>query len=356
MPKIVINGRFLTAKPTGVQRMARELVLAIDDVLSQTSAHEEWALYTPEGAADLPLNVIRQHVVGPLTGNLWEQFSLPKAARKACLLNLCNMGPVFHGRSVVTIHDAQVYLSPESYSLFFRSWYRTIQPILASKARRLASVSEFSKRQMLFAGLGSEEKINVIHNGVDHILKVTPDLSVLDTYQLTPKRYFLAFSSPQRHKNTSMLLDAYGALPQKTFPLLLVGGALPEETVLDKGVIHVPGISDEALLALYQEAGLFLFPSMTEGFGLPPGEAWMAGCPVAMAKAGAMPEVYPQAPLMLDPENAQAWTDVMHHMQEDSSYRESLLTHRDATIAGLRWNDAAQSYINMMTELSRSTR
>src|SRR5689334_23372361 len=108
-PRLVINGRFLGQRLTGVQRFASEIVRALDTLLAARPPHRTgWVeLHHPKGCVPpKDLQTIRPRQVGASTGHLWEQAELAMSARHATLLSLGNTGPVLHGRQIVVIHDA----------------------------------------------------------------------------------------------------------------------------------------------------------------------------------------------------------------------------------------------------------
>ena len=165
-----INGRFLAARPSGVQRVAAELVKACDALLA--SAEERplsWTLLKPQDAdRELELRAIDSRVVSGGRWQVWEQLALPWAARSSWLLNLCNTAPALFGANVVMMHDAQVFTAPSSYGRAMRAWYRILQPWLGRTAKHVLTVSEFSRSQLIALGVARPERISVVPNGVDH--------------------------------------------------------------------------------------------------------------------------------------------------------------------------------------------
>src|SRR4051812_40220778 len=109
MASVFINGRFLTQRTTGVQRYAQQTLLALDDLVSESSVScPSFTVLAPRGTATPSLRTIRFREVGPLRGNAWEQLTLPIAARGGLLLSFAPTGPIVKARQLVTIHDAAV--------------------------------------------------------------------------------------------------------------------------------------------------------------------------------------------------------------------------------------------------------
>jgi glycosyltransferase involved in cell wall biosynthesis len=310
MKSIVINGRFLTQATTGVQRCAIQLVSALDRRLAaDQTLRAQWRfrLITPGKGVrtTLPLDHIPTIAAGRLTGHPWEQLELPHYAANQVVLNLCNTGPLA-AQSVVTIYDAAVYAVPTAYSAGFRLWYRTLLPRLGRRALRVVTASNFSRGELSnWAGIPAS-KIDVIPLGSDHMLEPAPDPGVFDRIPVSPGRYLLTVGSKSPHKNVEAVVRAMSQLDGTRLPLVAVGGANPrvfnEPGNLDKNEFHSAGyVTDAELRALYQSATCLVYPSLYEGFGLPPLEAMTCGCPAVVARAASLPEVCGDAVLYCNP-------------------------------------------------------
>jgi len=334
--RIIFNGKFLSAQPTGVHRVAEELLrasvkyLASRPDLAEAIALELWI--PPNGAKKAAELGIPFKIVTPLKGIAWEQLGLPfsagrKSAGRKTVLNLCNVGPVLHSNSLTMIHDAQVYSSPGSYSWPFRLWYRFHQPIAGWRHRRILTVSHFSKEQIVHYGVAPADRIDVIHNGVDHVLSQEPDRRILDRYGLAPRKFVVGLANTQPHKNIGILLRAFASGELDDLTLVLVGGASADGfrangEPIAANVIFAGRVSDEELRALYGDALALCFPSLTEGFGLPPLEAMIAGCPAIVAPNGALPEVCGDAAIYADPHDPSAWVAAVRSLADDEEYRD----------------------------------
>lgn len=346
MTNIYINGRFLMARQSGVQRVARRLVLELDALLSETpDTDNQYFIVCPDGETDLTLRAIAMMHL-PSTGQWFEQVSLPRAAADGLLVNLANTGPLLHKNNIVMMHDAQVWTAPESYSRLFRLWYKTIQPLLGRRAQKILTVSEFSAGHLMQHEVVATSP-TVIHNGVDHILDAPSDPQILDRLDLRPGSYVFAFASPQPHKNTKLLLEV-AAMPNA--PTLVLAGALPDGAAAPDNVTLAGKISDSELRALYERALCFALPSTTEGFGLPAGEAMVCGCPVLAANAGALPEVYAGAAMVLDPHTPAQWFAAIEALSGDPEKRRSLVDKGTRRGETLSWARAATRLHDAITE------
>ncbi|MEJ0069790.1 MAG: hypothetical protein WDO24_14845 [Pseudomonadota bacterium] len=179
---LVINGRFLTQHPTGVQRFAIETVKAIDQLLTEpryAALQDRVRLLTPRHSRALQLSHIETRACGRMRGYGWEQLELPCFSTGAVLLNLCMLGPVALRRQIVVVHDATVAAMPESFSPAFRLAYRTMIPLLCRRAARIVTVSEFSRREIARCYGASADAMVVCSEGADHLAAIAPDPAVL---------------------------------------------------------------------------------------------------------------------------------------------------------------------------------
>lgn len=306
---IYINGRFLAAPNTGVQRVARALVSHLDQRLARASDREDWRLLHPVGAEPLAdLSVIRQAPLPGPPGQLWEQVSLAAATRDGILINLANTAPLAGRRSIVMIHDAQVFDAPASYSRPFRLWYRFMLPRICRRAARVLSVSRHSADRLAANGVVADAgAVSIVPNGVDHIEAVAADPNTLSRRGLGARPFLLAFASAQPHKNTQLLLQIAAAPRLSGFDLALVGDAMPGGAVATGAVKLLGRVSDAELKALYAAAFAFLLPSTTEGFGLPAGEAMLCQAPVIVSGAGALGDVWGGGAMIAAPDRPDAW-------------------------------------------------
>lgn len=339
--RILLNGKFLSAPATGVQRVARELVRALGEDLSDDPGGCRWELLLPSDADEtfVPGGISRRQLKG--RGAAWEQLALARASTGSLLVNLANSAPVLHRRSVVMLHDAQVFDMPGSYPAAFRAWYRFLHPALGRKALRILTVSGFSAERL--AANGIVDDALVIPNGFDHILRVDPSSDALSRYGLAPGGYVIAFASAQGHKNTRLLLDMFATPRADGVMLALVGDTLPSGAVLPGSQTRLLGrVSDKDLRALYTGAAVFLSPSLTEGFGLPAGEAAMCGTAVIAARAGAQAEIWDSAGLCEPPDDPAAWLRRLDSILGDSGRRQKAAAAALGVAIAYTWRSSAR--------------
>jgi glycosyltransferase involved in cell wall biosynthesis len=361
MRPVIINGKFLSAAPTGVHRVAAELANALADLKAENHPGVgglNFSVVAPydgqSGAAHIRLPV---KIIGPLRGIPWEQLTLPLRKGRRLLLNLCNIGPGLSRDAVTMIHDVQVHISPASYARRFRLWYRFIQPLFARRHRHILTVSEFSRQEIARIGLAPLDRITVVHNGVDHMLRVPADATVIDRLTLDRAVYVVALSTTQVHKNIAVLLKAF-ADPALVEVKLVLFGSADGAAFADAGmgippnVIFAGRISDGELRALLEHALCLAFPSTTEGFGLPPLEAMVLGCPAIVAPCGALPEVCGDAAGYASPSDASAWSAEIARMYDDADFRQARVDAGRLHAGKYTWREAALTLSASITRLS----
>lgn len=307
MNTICINGRFLAAPVTGVQRYARELLREMDIILSEGEhEHLAFVLLVPPDAAELPpYKFIRIRRVGRRRGHVWEQLELPHFCEGNLLFTPCGGAPLSYSRHVITIHDAAVWAAPEGYSFAYRTWYRALHGLLARKAKHILTVSEFSKAELTHWAKVAEEKITVTYLGGEHVNRLQADETVFARHGLDRNGYVLAVGSQNPNKNLSSLASAMKFLKDIRCPLVVAGGraggVFGEVVDVEGDIKRIGYVKDEELRALYQHAACFVFPSKYEGFGLPPLEAAFLGCPIVVSGQGSLMEIFEGIALFVDP-------------------------------------------------------
>ncbi len=306
MSDITVNGRFFTRAPTGVDRFAAELLRAwlpqaigthcVRALMPATSIVKE-----SHGLGLQPAKV------GALTGHAWEQLELPRHSGGSMLLNLCNTGPVARRRQLVVLHDAGTIANPATYSLPFRSWYRCMFSGLMRRAEVVATVSKFSAGELMKHVGGRAEGIELIQGAGDHILRAQADTRIIARLGLSGQRYVLAVGSRAPNKNFRGVARAAALLTDLGCKVVAAGGSnarVFNGVELDNESLVLAGyVTDGELRALYEHAACFVFPSLYEGFGLPPLEAMLCGCPVIVSDRASLPEVCGRAALYCNPDD-----------------------------------------------------
>lgn len=357
-PVIYVNGRFITQPLSGVQRFAIEICHALARVSSAQGRPAPLILLpdaqiTEQDAPNLP-----RRTVGRRHGQIWEQCELPLAARHGVLINLGNTAPLWGRRQIVIIHDAGVFGHPESYSWKFRLWYRFLHFFLCRTRTRLVTVSEFSRAELSRYLRIPASRITVIGEGADHIARVTPDTTILARHDLKSQRFVLAVGNLAPHKNLTRLDALARALSLRGIPLVISGSVNNAvfnsngTQVLPKPATYVGRVSDAELRALYDAAACFVFPSLYEGFGLPPLEAMACGCPVVTADIPVLHEVCADAALYADPTDPEDISRSVVRILDTPALAQELRAAGTMRAASFTWDRAAQALLQIAQDIT----
>jgi glycosyltransferase involved in cell wall biosynthesis len=231
-------------------------------------------------------------------GHAWEQLVLPlRSARAGALLCPANLAPLAARNAVVVIHDAAALRHPGWYSRAYAAWQRAVLPRIARRARRVITVSEFSRRELREL-LGVDAA--VVPGAVDDRFRPDADAAAARRALGLERPYVLCVASHTARKNLAALA---GAAPDGA-ELVVAGGHRPQFAA-ERGLagLRLLGHVDDALLpGLYAGAEAFVLPSRYEGFGLPVLEAMASGTPVVATTAGALPETCGDAARLVEPD------------------------------------------------------
>ncbi|HAT1603502.1 TPA: glycosyltransferase family 4 protein [Raoultella ornithinolytica] len=339
---IYINGRFLTQQITGVQRFALEISKGLELL------HSDMVFLVPDLNALIDENyksIFNIKEIKGGGGHYWEQVTLPLFLKKnnnPVLINLCNTAPVLYKNQIVTHHDVTYIRYPQSFPFKFRVLYRLLTPLALRNARKVITVSEFSKKEICSVYKVNSEKVYVIHNAVSSIFtSITPSRD-----QVNERPYLLAVSSQNYHKNFQGLIEAFIATDLKV-QLKIIGHKNSifsniDISPTDERVIFLGRVDDKSLTALYQNARGFAFPSLYEGFGIPPLEAQACGCPVASSDRASMLEVLANSVIYFDPENKVQISNALRSLVEDYEIRQQLVIQGYNNVKRFSWNDSAK--------------
>jgi glycosyltransferase involved in cell wall biosynthesis len=358
--KIYINGRFLSQKLTGVQRYAEELLKALNVLLQKNKAGSlAFEILAPRNITrGLDLSAMPLRLVGRLKGHLWEELELPFYARGSLLFNPCGVMPYFHGNQVTTLHDAVVFAFPSHFPFAFRNARRINQKFAAKFSRRIITDSFFSKQELIRLCGAKDEKVSVVYLGSEHILAEPADPSILEARGLLGRPFVLSVSTLNRYKNFPAVSRAAYLLKKsgQSAEVVAVGGVNPR--VFGKSdwgdlssVRHIGSPSTPQLRALYESAACFVFPSFYEGFGLPPLEAMVCGCPVVASNAAAIPEILGDAALYFDPKNPAEIVSQVSRVLSDLSLRSILIDKGRRRAAEFNWARCADQTLEVMRQV-----
>ncbi|WP_352429513.1 glycosyltransferase family 1 protein [Thermoflexus sp.] len=273
--------------------------------------------------------------------------------------------------SVFTLHDLIFRLYPETHMPLNRWFLTWMMPRFLRRADRIIAVSECTRRDLLRWYRVPEERVVVIHEGVHERFRPAPPEAVAAVryrYHL-PQTFILYVGTIEPRKNLPTLFAAYRALLARWPDLgLVIAGKIGWRTEgtfralralgLEGRVRFLGYVPEADLPALYSAAALFAFPSLYEGFGLPPLEAMACGTPVVVADAAALPEIVGEAGLRVPPQAPEAWAAALEAVLSDGALQARL---RDAGLrraTRFRWSEAARQtaavYEQVLSSVPRS--
>lgn len=363
----------LDRSPTGIGRYAIELLRA----LATHPGQHELVLLTTEQED--------QH-------GLWDHFehhSLVGCQLLPALLSLGNIalsyataryqldiihdpngiapfaGPAAGAKRLVTIHDAFAYVHPESHNWLDNWRYRWMLPWAARRADAVLTDSECSRRDLIRYLTLPESHVRSIHLGGDLRFRPVNDVKALSAMRARYKiahPYLLYVGGVNARKNIARLLEAFAQMRARHPEVrLVIGGKRQWQTGeidrtfqrlnLADAVQWTGYVRDEDLPALYSCAAAFVFPSLYEGFGLPPLEAMACGTPVVTSNVSSLPEVVGDAALTVDPYDVAALAAAIERALTDEPLRAELRARGLARAAQFTWERAARETMNVYQQL-----
>lgn len=350
---IYVNARFLTQNLTGVQRYGIEISLELKKIYNENIQflcpsniiHEEIA-------KRLDVQIIGKHL-----GHIWEQWDLyvylKKQSADSILLCLGNTAPILYKRKIVTIHDITFIRYPKTFKKSFLLLYRFIIPLIIKTSRHIFTVSEFSKKELSSYYNLDKLQCSVAYNAVNNFFQQESNE--------VKESYYLTVSSVKENKNTLLPLKAFKKLYEKNFKYhLYVIGDLSSKSFNDYDIEqykHLPNIhflgrvTDEGLRLYYQKARGFIFPSLYEGFGIPPLEAQACGCPVISSSYSCMPEVLKDSVIYFDPLSDDDLIEKLKYLNDNPKEVENLVKKGYVNVERFSWHASALEYKKQLDKL-----
>lgn len=268
---------------------------------------------------------------------------------------------------VQTVHDLAIFTTTEA-----RPALRTLvsEKLLlghaCAKAKRITAVSQSTKDDLIRLFGVPADKISVNYLGYDHELyqpqTSSADEAVLKRYGLNNGEYLFYIGTIEPRKNLVRAMEAYQKLPdelRRGLPFVIAGGlgwhyeAIVKAAENTAGVKMIGRVEDDALPALYRGCRAFIFPSIYEGFGLPPLEAMACGAPVLTSNVSSLPEVIGDSGLLVAPRESKAISDAMRRLIEDQDLRVKLSAKALKQAATFTWSETAKGVQRLLLEAAR---
>ncbi len=340
--KILVDGRALTHKHfTGVENYAMTIYQELLKTLDVT-------LLKPKSQ-----NKILQH--------LWEHIVLPYRAREYDLLfSPANIAPIWKPKKVklvVTLHDSAFITYPKSVSKFFYYYYKYTIPRVLKIADRVITISEFSKTEIIKNYPFVKDKIKVVYNGID-------TEKFYQSKNQDKEKYLLFVGSLNPRKNIINLIKAFEKIVSKEEIKLKIVGKFSDIYSLSKDeqevlqiakknnrIIFLENVEDKQLVKLYQNALVFVFPSIYEGFGLPPLEAMACGTPVIASNIASLVEVCGDSALYIEPFNIDDIANKIDLLLEDINLQNQLIKNGFKRVEKFTWEKSAKEHLKVFEKV-----
>jgi glycosyltransferase involved in cell wall biosynthesis len=302
--------------------------------------------------------------------SLREQFSVPLALQRA-RVDLFHaphyvVSPLTRCPFVVTIHDCIHLRFPEYLPNRMAPVYaHQMMALSARRARRILTVSQASKRDILHYFGVPPTKVEVIYNALDERLADPPSADDLERVRqrfLLTAPFVLYTGNIKPHKNLDRLIEAFALVRRQTdnLKLLIIGDAISKypnlrrlvhRHQLHRDVRFLGFVPDATLAALYRMAAVFVFPSLYEGFGLPPLEAMASGTPVITSNVSSLPEVVGDAALLIDPLRPDQIAAAIQRILSDDALRADLVRRGRERARAFSWDRSVARVRDVYAEL-----
>ena len=342
---IYINGRFLTQPMTGVERYAYNMCKALAE------QHLPVTIICPNAPIQTCYDVSHLQIIHYGRGNshFWEQCILPFffiGKKNYVVLSFTGLGSILIRHKIMTIHDLSFLENPKWFSRAYYWWYKVMTPLAARTSQHIITVSAFSKQEIRrFYSFLKEQDITVIYNATDKNL-----FRHLSEVPAPTERFALAVSSLDPRKNFSRLIEAFTDIPE--CKLYIVGAhhrvfTQQDNEVAQQDNIHYLGrVTDDELVRLYNQAVCFIFPSLYEGFGLPPIEAMSCGCPILVSDIPVLREVCGNAATYFNPLDINDIRQTIKHFLA-TGHRPTPITQHPSSNT---WEASAKALISLLNE------
>ncbi len=298
-------------------------------------------------------------------------FKIGILAYRADLFHATNyVAPAFDGTVIVTVHDLSFLRYPEAHPPERLAWLSKGLPDTLKRAGRIIVDSQFTKNELISLLDVQSERITVVYLGAsqEYRPKDNDELSLkLKEFDLEPKGYILSVGTLEPRKNILSLLQAYELLPDslKTrWPLVVVG--MQEwkeqnisrhiEALTQSGNIRALGyIPDDKLTYVYAGAAIFIYPSLYEGFGLPPLEAMASGVPVIASNRSSLPEVVGDSGVLIDPEDIDSLAQAIDSLLNDREKHDRMVEKGLKQAKKFTWKECAENTFSVYRDVLRQS-
>lgn len=359
-------------RQAGVSRYIDQLLRP----LLRSAPDDRWTVYAPRGVErtlDQPANTClrasRLPTTNPVARIFWEQMLAPAILlrnRPNALLCPLNVVPLLTScPSVVTVHDLAFLRFPERFRPARRRYLALLARASVRRAAHVLTVSEFTRREVIDLLGVPAGKVTATPNGRDERLGPLPAEAVAGfrAAHKLPETFMLFLATLEPRKNLLTLLRAYAAARDTLrMPLIVAGGKgwmyepifkLVEELDLRDHVRFAGFVPPDELGLWYNAATAFVYPSLYEGFGLPPLEALQCGTPVITSNVTSLPEVVGDAAITVDPTDVTALADALVRVATEPGLRDELRERGPRQAAKFSWERTAAGTLAVLRAVAR---
>ncbi|MEA3459311.1 MAG: glycosyltransferase family 1 protein [Chloroflexota bacterium] len=353
-----------TYRSAGANQYIRNLLLN----LPRVDEENRYTVFLGERGFDAhpSLNLRFSHLPteNPPVRLFWEQAVQPFALRRErvdLLHSLAFVSPLVSPcPTVVTIYDLSFLLFPEGFRCLKRLYLGLFTRISARRARRIIAISESTKKDIVRMFGVPPERVDVVYCGVDETFRPLPEEQVADFRKRhgPPERFILFVGTLEPRKNVTRLIEAYSLLVARHPSLkLVIGGAkgwfyenifAEVERLGLQGEVLFPGFIPRRELPLWCNAAeLFVYPSLYEGFGLPPLEAMACGTPVIASDTSSLPEVVGEGGMLVNPVDVEALAGAMGRVLSDEALRQTMSEQGLRRAGHFSWRKMARETVQV---------
>ena len=359
--RIGIDARLYGPKQTGPGRYVQKLIQNLEEIDLDNQyiiflRKENWNEYQPKNKnfkkvlADCHWYTLKEQILMP--------FKIRQA--KVDLMHFPHFNvPVFCFKPfVVTIHDLILKRFPtrrvsalEPFSYWFKNIaYHLVIYSAIKRSKKIIAISNYTKKDILKYFSIDSKKIKVIYEGAPQEIFNSSNDNILKKHNIS-KPYLLYVGNAYPHKNLERLIMAFDGLNKNGMQLVLAGRLdffykkIQKRFSGFKNIVFTDFILDKDLPTLYQNASLYIFPSLCEGFGLPPLEAMTYQIPVVSSKATCLPEILGQAAIYFNPEDIEDMKQKIKLVLEDKQLQKELILQGNKKIREYSWVKMAQEVL-----------
>jgi len=359
-PSIGLNAHLLSLTPTYRGAGINQYIYNLLRHLPRVDAESRYVVFLSERKAELQgldVRLSRLPTVRPTVRILWEQFIQPLVLLKEgidLLHCMAFVAPLLVPCPfVVTVYDLSFLLFPQSFETLKRIYLSLFTRLSVRRAARVIAISHSTARDVQRLLGVPEAKVEVVYCGRDESTRPLPSEEVAEFRHRKglPSRFILFLGTLEPRKNLVHLVEAFSRLRSHDVKLVIAGGkgwgyrelfARIERLGLEDRVLLPGFVPAEEKVYWYNAAELFVYPSLYEGFGLPPLEAMACGTPVIASRAASLPEVVGEGGLLVDPYDVNALAEAMEALLVDRALRSALMEKGLRRSERFSWDRAAR--------------